>query len=229
MVDAIHASSTAPVLYFDQPAVLPSDPGKRYWDGGVTGCNNPVLAGVTEAMVLGANAESLRALSIGTGTVCLPPLPEGAPDSVLFAKPYSQGILADLKKMAGAIVDDPPDAASFIAHVCTGGSPQLPRPVDSRIVRMNPMVSPMGGPGSWQAPSGMDEKTFGNLVNLGMDAVAQSDVLTIQQLASLWLQDRARNQPIRMGKDLTPQVGQAIYSDAKEAWMMLNAAATVGV
>lgn len=223
LVDAIHASSTAPVMYFDQPAVLPSDAGKRYWDGGVTGNNNPVLAAVTEAMVLGHPADSIIALSIGTGTVVLPPLPPNTPDSILFAKPYKQGILGDVEKMAGAIVDDPPDAASFIAHVMTGASPGLPAPVDSRIVRMNPMVSPLGGPGNWNLPAGMSADTFKTLANLTMDAIAQSDVLAIQNLASLWLQDKSRNQPIRMNSNLAPEVGHRQYSDAKEAWMMLNA------
>jgi hypothetical protein len=215
-------------MYFDQPAVLRSDPGRRYWDGGVTGCNNPVLAAVTEAMVLGQPAESLRALSLGTGTVCLPPLPEGAPDSVLYSKPYKQGILADVEKLAGAIVDDPPDAASFIAHVSTGASPGLPKPVDSRIVRMNPMVAPLGGPGTWRLPDGMDEPTFSQLVNLNMDAVPDKDVQAIQKLASLWLLDKARNQPIRMDGSLAPEVGHALYSDAKKAWFSVsNGAAPV--
>lgn len=223
LVDAIHASSTAPVLYFDQPAVLPSDPGKRYWDGGVTGNNNPVLAAVTEAIVLGHPPENIVALSLGTGTVARPPQPPDEPDSVLFAKPYSQGVLADVEKLAGAIVDDPPDAASFIAHVMTGASPGLPAPVDSRIVRMNPMVAPMGGPGAWSLPDGMSEDTFTALVNLGMDATAQADVMNIQALATLWLDDKARNQPIRMNGDLAPEVGHALHSQAREAWETLSA------
>lgn len=222
LVDAIHASSTAPVMYFDQPAELSTDPGKRYWDGGVTGNNNPVLAAVTEAMVLGHAPENIVALALGTGTVVLPPQPPDEPDSVLFAKPYSQGVLADVRKLAGAIVDDPPDAASFIAHVMTGASPGLPGPVDSRIVRMNPMVSPLGDAGAWRLPGGMTEDTFNALVNLGMDAVAQSDVSNIQTLAARWLHDDARNQPIRMNGDLAPEVGHAFYSQAKLAWKILN-------
>ncbi|MFP5234566.1 MAG: patatin-like phospholipase family protein [Acidobacteriota bacterium] len=224
LVDAIHASSTAPVMYFDKPAVLISDPGKRYWDGGVTGNNNPVLAAVTEAMVLGHVPESVIALALGTGTVVLPPQPPDQPDSVLFAQPYKQWLIGDVQKLAGAIVDDPPDAASFIAHVMTGASPGLPAPVDSRIVRMNPMVSPLGGNGTWSLPDGMNEDTFNALANLGMDAVAKTDVTNIQTLADLWLHDKARNQPIRMNAELAPEVGHAFYSQAKEAWINLSGA-----
>ncbi|HUX27275.1 MAG TPA: patatin-like phospholipase family protein, partial [Terracidiphilus sp.] len=53
LAEAIHASTNAPVMFFDKPADFPSEPGRRYWDGAITGCNNPVLAAVTEAIVLG--------------------------------------------------------------------------------------------------------------------------------------------------------------------------------
>jgi uncharacterized protein len=153
LAEAIHASTNAPVLFFDQPAEFPSEPMKRYWDGAIAGCNNPVLAGVTEAIVLGQSPDSIVALALGTGTVCLPQAPAGAPDSVLYAARESPGILHDVMKLATAIVDDPPDAASFLAHVLTGGLPNLTLPVDSRVVRMNPMVSPVrDAGGNWTFP-----------------------------------------------------------------------------
>lgn len=219
LAEAIHASSNAPVMFFDRPAQLPSEPGKRYWDGGITGCNNPVLAAVTEAVVLGNAPDFIAALSIGTGTVARPQTPAGASPSAIYAPPEKPGILHDLEKLAGAIVDDPPDAATFIAHVMAGGSPGLPAPADSRIVRMSPMVAPMGtAAGGWTLPEGLDEAAFNNLATLAMDAVAQDQVLAIQNLASLWIQDKIRNQPIRPNADLGPVLGQGFYSQAKTAW-----------
>src|SRR5207237_10852098 len=47
VAEAIHGSTNAPVNFFDGPAALPS--GGLFWDGGIPGCNNPGLAGVTEA------------------------------------------------------------------------------------------------------------------------------------------------------------------------------------
>jgi hypothetical protein len=222
LAEAIHASSNAPVMFFDRPAQLPSEPGKRYWDGGITGCNNPVLAAVTEAVVLGHAPDSIAALSIGTGTGARPQAPAGAPASSIYAPPENPGILHDLEKLAGAIVDDPPDAATFIAHVLAGGSPGLPAPADSRIVRMSPMVSPMGAAGGWTLPDGLDENAFGNLANLAMDAVAQDQVLAIQNLASLWLKDKIRNQPIQMDGNLGPELGHGFYSQARAAWIAVR-------
>ena len=45
LAEAIHASSTPPVNYFKEPAEFN---GNRYWDGGVSGNNNPVLSAVTK-------------------------------------------------------------------------------------------------------------------------------------------------------------------------------------
>lgn len=224
LAEAIHASTNAPVLYFDKPAELPSEPGKRYWDGGVSGCNNPVLAAVAEAVVLGHKPEEIVALSIGTATVCLPPAPPGAAPADYFASPAKQGILPDIERMAGSILDDPPDAASFVAHVLTGGSPGLPKPVDSRIVRMNPMISPVeDATGNWGPPKGLDAPgAFKTIAGLAMDAVAQEDVEAIHNLASLWLQCIVRNQPIRMGAGLKSEVGQDFFCDAKTAWLAVK-------
>lgn len=223
LADAIHASTNAPVLFFDKPAELPSEPGRRYWDGAISGCNNPVLAGVTEAVVLGQSPDSITALSLGTGTVSRPQAPAGAPASVLYAPVENPGILHDMEKIAGAIVDDPPDAASFVAHVMTGGSRGLPAPADSRIVRMSPMVAPVrDSSGNWGLPAGLDEDAFSKLANLAMDAVAEEDVLAIQNFASLWLQDKVRNQPVRMGGGQKCEIGQDMYSQARAAWLAVR-------
>ncbi|MGB6974116.1 MAG: patatin-like phospholipase family protein [Terracidiphilus sp.] len=223
MAEAIHASTNAPVLYFDKPAEFASEPGKRYWDGGVSGCNNPVLAGVTEAVVLGNRPESIVALALGTGTVALPPGPESSQLAYLYAPLETPGIVHDLEKLAGAILDDPPDAASFLAHVMTGGKPSLPMPVDSRVVRMSPLVAPVRDTdGAWVLPAGMAAEEFEALVNMGMDAVEQEDVLKIQGLATLWLQGKVRNQPVRMnGTTQKAEIGHNSLDDALTAWSML--------
>ena len=81
LAEAVHASTNAPVNYFDGPAVLPSG-GGRFWDGGITGCNNPALAAVTEAIGRGQTPTDIVVLSLGTGTVALPPRdPKDPPNS----------------------------------------------------------------------------------------------------------------------------------------------------
>jgi hypothetical protein len=224
LADAIHASTNAPVNYFDAPARFPDSPG-RYWDGAITGCNNPVVAGVTEAIVLGQKPADIVALSIGTATVVLPKPTPGQPASPLLASPPDQGLINDLRKLAGSIVDDPPDIATFLAHVMSGGALTPPDGHgNGRVVRMNPMVSPVRALGGlWKAPGTMTLAQFGHLAGLDMDAVAQPEVDAIADYAQLWLQSAAPNQPIRMNADdLTLEVGHAWFQDALAWWKKIK-------
>jgi len=221
LAEAIHASANPPVNYFDGPATFPDRPG-RYWDGAITGCNNPVVAGVTEAIVKTKGIGDFAVLSMGTGHVALPWPRPGEESSPLVAKPSETVLRADIEKLAGAIIDDPPDIASFLAHVMTGSAPPpgAPAPADSRIVRMNPLISPKReDDGKLVAPGGMSEEKFTDLVKLGIDAVKQSEVDAISAYAKLWLESVALNQPIRMNPDtMEPELGQGTFEKATTAW-----------
>lgn len=120
--------------------------------------------------------------------------------------------------------DDPPDVATFIAHLETGRGMGLDKPpADSRIVRINPLIRPVKSDGEWTAPSGMNQADFTYLVGLDMDAVEQQQVDAICRYADLWLQDLALNQPIRWNRDSQREVGQDRFSDALAAWRALCA------
>jgi len=218
LAEAIHASANPPVNYFDGPATFPTRPG-RFWDGGITGCNNPVLAAVTEALALKQAPTNIVALSIGTGTVVLPLALAGEAPSPYTQPLTDQGLVTDLAKLATSILDDPPDVASYIAHVVTGAGSGLSTPAASRIVRMNPLISPIGEPGNWTAPEGMTAAQFNYLAKLPMDAIDQPQVDAISKFADLWVQNHVRNQPIRMNGDtLKRELGQESFADAAAAW-----------
>ncbi len=220
VAEAIHASTNAPVNYFDEPAQFPDHSG-RYWDGAISGANNPVMSAVTEAIVKGQRPDDIVALSIGTGSVALP-WPQDEDNPAVFEQPIEDSsLVADLKKLASSVLDDPPDRATFYAHVLTNGGAGLNHPpADSRIVRMNPLVSPVkDAGGNWTAPGGMTAAQFNSLANLDMDAIKQPQVDAITRYADLWLQNKAPNQPIRMDRDtLKLELGQSTYGDAKVAW-----------
>ena len=234
LAEVVAASANAPLNYFDLPAYVDT-PGAfpngqyRYWDGAIAGCNNPILAAVAEAIVLGQKATNIVALSLGSANVALPwPSQLDPPGSPHSANPYGRGP-ADLRKLAGSILDDPPDIATFLAHVMTGETTaDLPSGVPSRIVRMNPLVSPMGEAGAWRAPGvpapAMTEDRFKYLANLDMDAIEQNQVQVISDFADLWTTGNVTNQPIRMHADtLRPEVGAGSYAGAVEAWQLLKA------
>ena len=227
LAEAIHASTNAPVNYFDGPAKFPDRPG-RYWDGAMSGCNNPVLAAVTEAIGLGQDPHNIVALSLGTANTALPWPQPGDPPS-LYTQPLSQtGLGHDIQKLSCAILDDPPDAATFVAHVMTGyGTGLDPAVSGSRIIRMNPLVSPResaaGASDPWSAPGAMTHDQFQYILNLGMDAVETAQVDAITQYADLWLKDEALNQPVRMNGDLLKcELGQDTFSAAAAAWKKIS-------
>jgi uncharacterized protein len=222
LADAIHASTNAPVNYFDFPAAFPKHP-QRYWDGGVTGCNNPVLAAVTEALVLGQEPADIVALSIGTGTVALPWPKEGEAPSPFVQARTKQSLLADVRKLATSILDDPPDIASFLAHVMTGGGKGVVAPADSHIVRMSPMISPIKVDGKWGAPGNWKESEFADLKELDIDAVEPDQIEQLTKYAELWIGNSARNQPMRMkGDELKLELGYEWFKDAEDAWRTIS-------
>ena len=220
LAEAIHASTNAPVKYFDAPAQFTDRPGHRYWDGAIAGCNNPVLAGVTEAIGMGQDPASLAVLSIGTGSVSLR-WPEPEHGSSPYVQPIlDHGIVPDLRKVATSIIDDPPDIATFLAHVMTGSGKGVKAPADSRIVRMSPLIRPVKKKnGTWSAPGSMTAAEFAYLANLDLDAIEQQQVDAISSYADLWLKNMAPNQPIRMdGKTFECELGQSRFRDAAAAW-----------
>jgi uncharacterized protein len=233
LLDAVNASTTAPVIYFDLPAQIGED---QYWDGGVAGYNNPVLAGVVEALANHIPPGQIKALSIGTGKVSLPIQDDNnsIPRQLAQARYRTDfphlppAELHNLAELAGSILDDPPDAASFEAHVALNQRlPQNPDDVvgDGSIVRMNPMIQPIYDPasGQWQPPEGYSPDDFSKLAGVPMDATDPADVQRIMDFASNWLIDSVVNQPIRASRDtFEVEIGQRWFSSALAAWKKLQ-------
>ncbi len=226
LAEAIHASTNAPVNYFDGPAEFPDSPD-RYWDGAISGCNNPVLVGVTEAITTTQEFEQVIALSLGSASVALPWPQPGQEGSPYVQQRSAEGLVNDLEKLSTAILDDPPDMATFLAHVMTGSGAGVNAPgvADSQIVRMNPLISPVwdGAALQWTAPAGLTLAQFHALAALGMDAIEQHDVETIADYADQWLKDQVPNQPVRMdGDTLHREIGQTTFSAARAAWNAIS-------
>lgn len=229
LLDAIHASSTAPVQYFDDPAQIP--PGtKQFWDGAVSGFNNPVLVAVSEAIANNVHRDDIGVLSIGTGSTFLPT--EGFATHHVLRKPDNRHCLTrDIRKMAESVLADPPDMASFIAYLMLGGLlPAVPPNVfpysDTPIVRMNPLIRPRIVNGKWDFQGGYGPSDFLKLVELDLAVVKPRDVNRIIRFCNEWMHDGWQNQPIRHGADMMGdlpnqdfcEIGHPTYSVAKNAW-----------
>jgi len=223
LAEAIHASTNAPVNYFDAPAAFHTS-DRRYWDGGVAGCNNPVLAAVTEAISAQVNSTDIRALSIGTGNLLRPLAGVNDPPNPLFAPRIDSSLIKDITKLASSILDDPPDAASFVAHAMVGGQNGLNPPEQSRIVRLNALISPVqSAAGGWTFPQGMTPANFNYLAALPMDAIEPSQVSAIDDFGNRWIAGAVPNQPIRLDSStLRTEVGYNIFGDALAAWRRIR-------
>lgn len=219
LAEAVHVSTNAPINYFDAPAAI-SSLLDRFWDGGITGCNNPAVAATIEAITQDIAPADIRLLSIGTGTVFLPFGPAQPPFTAERRKP---SFVRDLQKLATAILDDPPDIATYIAYAITRDRASA-APYPDRVVRMNPLIAPRRTADGWATYADMTTEAFSYLCQLDMDAVEQAQVAAIESYCDLWLADRAPNQPIRMDSaTLEPEIGQARFSQAKDAWEKISA------
>jgi len=220
LVQAVHASSDAPVEFFDAPTQWTT---KRFWDGAMAGLNNPLLAGVIDLMGSGVSAAEIVALSMGTGTVKLAPPALGAP-AALSQPLEASSPLNDLSKAAGCVTDDPPDMATFSTHVILASAAGEDPTKVGRLVRLSPVVRPVLINNAWVVPPGLAADQFQGLTQLGMDAVRQADVGLIAALGSSWMADGAANQAIRMSSDdFSSSLGEVVYSAAKARWAMLSA------
>ncbi|HKE41544.1 MAG TPA: patatin-like phospholipase family protein [Casimicrobiaceae bacterium] len=223
LVEAVHASTNAPVIYYDKPAEVS---GGRYWDGALAGYNNPVLAAVVEALAnRPGHAADMRVLSLGTGTTVQPLTTEGAPPPMGKA-PDNNCLFTWIRKAATVIVGDPPDAATFHAHVALGQ--RMPRggaPVSNgNVVRLCPFVSPIWDldpvtkKNAWRLPFGLSEADFLNLLKLEVDSMDRSALDLIRKMCDLWIADKIPNQPIRAGDHLRCDIGQDRFSEAAKHW-----------
>ena len=214
LIEAVHASSTAPVNYFNEPAMFNVDhKPKYYWDGAVTGNNNPVLAAVVEAKsnVSKYQFDSIQVLSIGTATTSQLQQDEEAPTKYaeLKAKHENPGLINDIKKMGTSILNDPPDMATFVAY--TFLNPDMPaKPVD--FIRMNPNLRPIWKEDSnnhfWDLPNGISKEEFLTLHNMDMDAVEDAEVALITKLCDNWMNNLGiPNQAVRNDSKLNTLIG----------------------
>lgn len=220
LAQAVHASSNAPIVYFDRPAEFRlGTEDRRFWDGGVAAFNNPVLAAVTEFLCnQPGKAQELAALSIGTANVVLPV--ENYEVGPPLAEPKVEpGLIGDTKRMATAVLADPPDAASFMAYIMMGhdlANSDAPQ----RLVRMNPLIRPCRNPdGTWTPPPGYSLDAFERLCKLDMDAIEDDEVRIIADCCTAWMNNHIENQPLRASSKIP--LGPSDYDAAFAAWTTL--------
>ncbi len=237
LAGAVHASSTAPVNYFDAPAQVqvrrPGDTMRtlRFWDGGVTGHNNPVSAAVAEALASGVLASDIAALSIGTGNVLLPSTRTAQTEHPKLVVQTAKAMFArEIAKLASAVLSEPPDFASFVAHTALGGiaNADFTQTVtQTAMIRINPAITPAWNNNRWETPAYAGSLAdFIRLIELDLDALKPDDIALVERLADAWIDNRVTNQPITFNflidtKAMHPEIGFTDFKAAVAAWRVL--------
>jgi len=209
LAEAIHASSNAPILYFDDAARLAAG---NFWDGAIAGWNCPAAVAVIEALAYGWQPREIVLLSLGSGNVLVPDKRLPPPSDDLGLK--LQRLSREVGMMLRAILKEPASSAPFHAHVMLGGAlPTNPRDAitDGPVVRLNPMP----GPATTDPP-------HARLAALDMDAIAAEDVAVIERLGQRWLAGFVPNEPVRMQRATGhPDIGHRTAAEALAAWAAL--------
>lgn len=140
-------------------------------------------------------------------------------------KKQESGLFNDIPKLAKAIVADPPDSDSFITHVTLGGGLPIDinqMPMDSPIVRMNPLIRPdfNNNNNSWRLPNDCSSTDFKKLIELDLAVIDQPDVLLVDAFCNGWMAGNWPNQPIRHGSDGSPfcELGDPTFPSARARW-----------
>jgi hypothetical protein len=225
--EAIHASTNAPVNFFVSPAVVANS---LFWDGAIAGLNNPVLAGVTEALANGIEESCIQVLSLGTGTISLPAHTKDARADApyLLQKRRHSTLFGDVAELSTSILDDPPDTATFVSHVILSPSGLVTKstnPMENPVVRMAPVVRPMrtSHHEKWTLPTGFTKEEFLGLVDLDLDATTPEEIALLTKLANAWIAGDIRNQAIREDAYYDPDIGHATFGEAMSHWKALKA------
>ena len=229
LAQAVHASSNAPVMFFDEPAQFPvttngvrTVKNRLYWDGAVGGNNNPVKSGLLEAMANDIDIKDIRIVSIGTSSTITPVLYGEANEPTsdldfLIRKSKVNSFGSDVKEMATSILSDPPDAATFDAHVIMNLPNDKGNP---KLIRINPLVKPLLKDNKFVMPgNNWSTKDMKTLFNLDMAVATPEGINLINTLCKDFFLDLFDNQGIRIGgASRTAILGHQYYSQAMNDW-----------
>ncbi|MDX2283839.1 MAG: patatin-like phospholipase family protein [Bacteroidia bacterium] len=228
---AVHASSNAPLNYFDLPAVLRStypDTAQYYWDGALGGFNNPVAAGIIEAVSYpDVQMGDLQILSLGTGTAMMT-----REENKRQHQQYVQlgkltikgfrgmGYLANsLLDLVKTILYEPPDWSNYIAFVMRYGTPAGHNVQSPDFIRLSPLIYAA----EHQHPR--IRETVERLRKLDMDVTTEAGIDQLRACFEHWKAGELPNQPIQAhlsGSGPVCAIGQATYAEGIGAWRRLT-------
>ncbi len=231
LTQAIHASSNAPVQYFDFPARFKAKNSEIFyelWDGALGGFNNPILAGMIEAFKLGVKLKDLQIVSIGTGNKLM-----SLKDKEEYWKRKQVAITKRRKKLnlkslgtqakyfketvlnqAKTILYQPPDTANYIAMMFLKANSN--EDINDHIVRLSPLIHIDSN------TSKEVESLINKMYALDMDITKDEEIQCLLDGFDKWKEGKIINQPlefkIKRNNDIVFINGNKDYKNGMDKW-----------
>lgn len=234
LTQAIHGSSNAPIQYFDFPARFKAKGSNIWydlWDGALGGFNNPVAAGIIEAIKCGYKKDDISVVSLGTSNRYM-----SVPDKENFYKVKQTTIRERNKKFllwrlhhqlsffklsilnqAKTIIYEPPDWANFVAFMFLFEASYVTGEYSlKRFVRLSPVLHiDMNTP---EEVVQLQEKLYGLDMNLTSDA----DIRLVEECYRYWKEGSILNQTVEYhitrDNELVSTIGHSSYGSAFSDW-----------
>ncbi len=235
LIKAIHGSSNAPVNYFDFPARVKAKQSEKFyylWDGALGGFNNPVAAGLIEAIKLNYDLSQLYIISLGTANK-IPPMEDRKNYYKLIRsvqKNRKFNLRNNLKfyfsnvlNMAQTILYEPPDWSNYVAYITKYKNNTNHTENLKSFIRLSPLL--------YCDDYSDKDKNYTDfmlkILDLDMDAVKQKDIELIKQCFEYWKESKLYNQPIKsdFNKEHKVQleIGHKYFKDGLSAWNKVDA------
>ncbi len=231
LTQAIHGSSNAPIQYFDFPARFKAKESNIYyelWDGALGGFNNPVLAGLIEAVKLGIPKDEIRIVSIGTGNKLM-----SIDDKKRFYKVKQISMQERKKKwnifkwgyqfeyfarsalnQAKTILYQPPDWSNYLAMMFLRNGPESD--ITGQFIRLSPMIH------SDLHTADSVKPLLNRLYKMDMDLTKDEEISLLKTCYAHWCNGTIKNQPIEYRitreNELIYINGFQSFKEAMDAW-----------
>lgn len=222
ITQAIHGSSNAPIQYFDFPAKMKAKNSNIWyylWDGALGGFNNPTVAALIEAIKAGVSLDTIKLISIGTGTKLM-----SVEDKTEFYDNMDTTIQNRFYKLrfstwkrqiayffstvvnqAKTILYEPPDWANYVAMMFLKQAQN--KDIPNNFIRLSPMI---------HIGKDTPEKVkplLKKLYKLDMDLTNDEDVQLLIEAFEEWKVGCIQNQPIeyRIKHHKEEKIDELIY------------------
>lgn len=237
LTQAIHGSSNAPIQYFDFPARFKAQNSEVFfelWDGALGGFNNPIAAGIIEAIKSGVPKNEIYVVSLGTSNKLMSvedkedfyankqiSVQERRKKYMFWRLKYQLRFFkTSVLNQAKTILYEPPDWSNYVAYMHLFGEVYANCNHNDnikRFVRMSPLIHI-----DKNTPTDMAE-LLKILYGMDMNLTTDAEIEKVIECFENWKTGRILNQTIEFAvtreNEVVTTIGHSKYTDAMNAWL----------